>query len=206
MTELISEDQMLTEFAVREHRSLWLDAWRRLISNRTAMLGLVIVAIFLLTAIGAHFFWEYDPTVDLDYNAKLLAPTIVRSDQSEKIHLFGTDKLGRDIFRRVVHGGWNSLRVGIVAVGISLLIGGLLGLLSGFYESIEMVYWERVVLMALIGLALGALPAWIAMQAWQALLFAALGAASAFWPGWLMARPPLRLAAWSGMGLLLGGF
>ena len=34
--------------------------------------------------------------------------------------LFGTDKLGRDIFRRVVHGGWNSLRVGIVAVGISM--------------------------------------------------------------------------------------
>ena len=44
MTEIISEDQLLTEFAVREHRSLWLDAWRRLISNRTAILGLVIVA------------------------------------------------------------------------------------------------------------------------------------------------------------------
>jgi ABC-type dipeptide/oligopeptide/nickel transport system permease subunit len=105
----------------------------------------------------------------------------------------------------VVHGGWNSLRVGIVAVGISLLVGGLLGLLAGFYESIEMVYWERVLLMALIGLALGALPAWIAMQAWQALLFAGLGAASAFWPSWLMNHPPLRVAVWCGMGLLLGG-
>jgi len=61
MVELASENEVLTDFAVREHRSLWLDAWRRLIANRTAMLGLVIVAIFLLTAIGAHFFWDYNP-------------------------------------------------------------------------------------------------------------------------------------------------
>ncbi|MBP7228434.1 MAG: ABC transporter permease [Longilinea sp.] len=195
----------VADFAVREHRSLWLDAWRRLIASRTARLGMFVVALFVLSAVLAHYFWPYDPQVDLDYSLKLTPPRLVGTAESPSVHLFGTDKLGRDIFRRVVHGGWNSLRVGIVAVGISLLIGGLLGLLSGFYESIEMVYWERVVLMALIGLALGALPAWIAMQAWQALLFAALGAASAFWPGWLMARPPLRLAAWSGMGLLLAG-
>ena len=132
MTEIISEDQLLTEFAVREHRSF---GWAGGALLQPYSHSRQSLAIFLLTAIGAHFFWEYDPAVDLDYNAKLLAPTFVRSEESDQVHIFGTDKLGRDIFRRVVHGGWNSLRVGIIAVSISLLIGGILGLLAGFFES-----------------------------------------------------------------------
>ncbi len=195
----------VADFAVREHRSLWLDAWRRLIASRTARLGMAVVVIFVLSAVLAHYFWPYNAQIDLDYSLKLTPPRLVGTAESPSVHPFGTDKLGRDIFRRVVHGGWNSLRVGIVAVGISLLIGGLLGLLSGFYESIEMVYWERVLLMALIGLALGALPAWVAMQFWQVLLFALLGAASAFWPGWLKQRSGLRVLVWCATGLLLGG-
>ena len=192
MTEIISEDQLLTEFAVREHRSLWLDAWRRLISNRTAILGLVIVAIFLLTAIGAHFFWEYDPAVDLDYNAKLVAPTFVRNEEGDQVHIFGTDKLGRDIFRRVVHGGWNSLRVGIIAVSISLLIGGILGLLAGFFESTHLNGVEQAVLTSLLGLGCGALPAWIANQPFQALLFMLLGLSSALFSTFMAHRQNLR--------------
>jgi ABC-type antimicrobial peptide transport system permease subunit len=61
MSTQLPEVEVLTDFAVREHRSLWLDAWRRLKASRTAMLGLVIVAVFLLSAVGAHFFWNYDP-------------------------------------------------------------------------------------------------------------------------------------------------
>ena len=112
MTELPPVTEEINDFAVREHRSLWLDAWRRLISNRTAMIGLVVVAVFVLSAVGAHFFWKYDAKMDLNYSAKLLAPNLRTTEKSTQIHIFGTDKLGRDIFRRVVHGGWNSLRVG----------------------------------------------------------------------------------------------
>ncbi|MGA1872788.1 MAG: Ig-like domain-containing protein, partial [Thermoplasmatota archaeon] len=50
------------------HRSLWLDAWRRLISSNTARLGMFIVALFVFSAVYAHFFWEYDPKIDLDYS------------------------------------------------------------------------------------------------------------------------------------------
>jgi ABC-type dipeptide/oligopeptide/nickel transport system permease subunit len=166
------------DFAVREHRSLWLDAWRRLVANRTAMIGLIVVGIFLLSATLAHFFWEYNPKMDLDYGAKLVAPQFVASEEVPDVHIFGTDKLGRDIFRRVVHGGWNSLRVGLVAVSISLIAGSLLGLLAGFFESIDMNFWESLALMILLGSAIGSLPAWIANQFFQVLLFGALGAGS----------------------------
>ncbi len=194
----------LIDFAVREHRSLWGDAWRRLISSNTARLGLVIVAIFVLSAVLAHFFWEYDPKIDLDYSLKLKAPNLAATEEIEGIHPFGTDKLGRDVFRRVVHGGWNSLRVGIVAVGISLLIGGLLGLAAGFYESMPLSRGGRMVLFGGIGLVLGGLLGWIAGQLFQALLFCLLGMAAGFFEE-LWAGKPERTLFFSGTGLLLGG-
>lgn len=194
----------LIDFAVREHRSLWGDAWRRLISSNTARLGLVIVAIFVLSAVLAHFFWEYDPKIDLDYSLKLKAPNLVATEEIEGIHPFGTDKLGRDVFRRVVHGGWNSLRVGIVAVGISLLIGGLLGLAAGFYESMPLGLGGRMVLFGGMGLVLGGLLGWIAGQPFQALLFCLLGMAAGFFEE-LWAGKPERTLFFSGTGLLLGG-
>jgi len=178
MAETKLENGGFEDFAVREHRSLWLDAWRRLIANRTAMIGLIVVVGFILTATLAHFFWEYAPKMDLDYGSKLLAPQLIMTEKSPNIHIFGTDKLGRDIFRRTIHGGWNSLRVGLVAVSISLALGGILGLLAGFFESIDMNFWESIALMTLLGLAMGALPAWIAKQFFQIFLFAAMGAAS----------------------------
>ena len=143
------------DFAVREHRSLWGDAWRRLVSGNTSRLGMVIIFFFVAATLATHFFWEYDPKTDLDYSLKLKAPNLRATEEVPSIHPFGTDKLGRDIFRRVAHGGWNSLRVGIVAVGIALLSGGLLGLLSGYYESMPLGSWGRATIAGAIGLILG---------------------------------------------------
>ena len=204
MAESTPEDIAAIDYAVREHRSLWLDAWRRLISSNTARLGMFIVGVFVLSAVFAHFFWKYDARIDLDYSLKLKPPNLVATEEITSIHPFGTDKLGRDIFRRTVHGGWNSLRVGIVAVGISLLVGGLLGLLAGFYDSIPFSNIERIVFMGLIGLALGSLSAWIASQIVQALLFAGLGVVSVLWNDFLSDRKNVRMALFAGAGLLLG--
>ena len=66
MTDANPEDLNTIDFAVREHRSLWVDAWRRMISSNTARIGMAIAAIFILSAVLAHFFWEYDPRTDLD--------------------------------------------------------------------------------------------------------------------------------------------
>jgi len=204
MEEIRTEDMAVIDYAVREHRSLWLDAWRRLISSNTARLGMFIVGVFVLSAVLAHFFWKYDAKIDLDYSLKLKPPNLVATEEITSIHPFGTDKLGRDIFRRTVHGGWNSLRVGIVAVGISLLVGGLLGLLAGFYEGVPFSNIERIVFMGLIGLALGSLSAWIASQIVQALLFAGLGVVSVLWDDFLADRKKVRMALFAGAGLLLG--
>ena len=204
MSTQLPEVEVLTDFAVREHRSLWLDAWRRLKASRTAMLGLIVVAVFLLSAVGAHFFWDYDPKMDLDYNAKLRAPNLISTPEKPTVHIFGTDKLGRDIFTRVVHGGWNSLRVGLVAVGISLIIGCLLGLFAGFFESFDMNFKEKLVLMSGLGLALGLLPAWIARQWFQVLLFGGLGAASVLLEKKL-AHFKLTRLLFALAGMLLGG-
>jgi len=204
MSTQLPEVEVLTDFAVREHRSLWLDAWRRLKASRTAMLGLIVVAVFLLSAVGAHFFWDYDPKMDLDYNAKLRAPNLISTPEKPTVHIFGTDKLGRDIFTRVVHGGWNSLRVGLVAVGISLIIGCLLGLFAGFFESFDMNFKEKLALMSGLGISMGLLPAWIARQWFQVLLFGGLGAASVLLERKL-AHDKLRPVFFAIAGALLGG-
>lgn len=204
MSQVTIPDLETTDFAVREHRSLWLDAWRRLISSNTSRLGMFIVAVFILSAVFAHYFWVYDPSVDLDYTLKLKPPTLVANEQVPSAHPFGTDKLGRDIFRRTVHGGWNSLRVGLVAVVISLLIGVLLGLLAGFYESMPITTLERYFLQVIVGLALGLLSAWVASQYWQMVLFGALGFVSVRYHRFL-AGQPARLAVFGLAGLVLGG-
>jgi ABC-type dipeptide/oligopeptide/nickel transport system permease subunit len=203
MAEITPEDIGVIDFAVREHRSLWIDAWRRLISSNTARLGMFIVAVFVLSAVFAHYFWTYDAKTDLDYSLKLKPPNLFPTAEISSAHIFGTDKLGRDIFRRVVHGGWNSLRVGIVAVTISLSIGVVMGLLAGFYESMNLTRSERIILMGLIGLLLGALGAWIARQPIQALLFALLGIASVAFEGFLAGKTS-RIVLFALLGLLLG--
>jgi ABC-type dipeptide/oligopeptide/nickel transport system permease subunit len=203
MAEIAPEEITVTDFAVREHRSLWTDAWRRLISSKTARLGMFIVALFVLSATLSHYFWEYEPKKDLDYSLKLKPPTLTVNEEVPSIHIFGTDKLGRDIFRRVVHGGWNSLRVGIVAVGISLFFGGLIGLFSGFYESITMTLWERLLLFGLTGLIMGSLSAWIAAQPIQAILLAGLGVVAAFFSEFHKEKP-LRTVIFAATGAIIG--
>jgi len=193
----------ITDFALREHRSLWGDAWRRLISSTTGRLGLIIVLLFVLGTVFAHFFWEYNPRTDGDYSLNLKPPNLRPTAQITSIHPFGTDKNGRDIFRRVVHGGWNSLRVGIIAVGISLSIGGLLGLLAGFYESMPLGTGGRMVLFGAIGLLFGALDGWIAGQIWQPILLTGLGVAAVLL-GDLWVGKPERTMLFAAVGLLFG--
>lgn len=192
------------DFAMGRHRSLWGDAWRRLISSATGRVGLVLVVFLVLGAVLSHFFWEYNPKTDLDYGLKLKPPNLTTNEEVDSIHPFGTDKLGRDVFRRVVHGGWNSLRVGLVAVGISLIIGGLLGLLAGFYESMPLGPVGKIFLYGGIGLLVGATVAWLSRQVYQVILFLVLAGAALYWEN-LWRGQPQRSLAFGLAGLLIGG-
>lgn len=209
-----SEQVALAVMGVREHRSLWGDAWRRLISSNTARLGMAIVAFFVLGTLATRIFWEYNPKTDLDYSLKLKPPNLTATEEIETIHPFGTDNLGRDILRRVAHGGWNSLRVGLVAVGIALAIGGFLGLFAGFYESMPLDFLGEVLVSAAVAAALGAVSAMIAGRLFQIPLFAVLGAFAPLVdeflgsrhrrPGWFRPGQPVRVAAFAFVGAAIG--
>lgn len=89
--------------------------------------GSFIVIFFILVAIFAPFIAPYDPTaINIKEIFQPPSPT----------HIFGTDELGRDVFSRVVYGTRVSLFVGFVAVFISIAIGTVLGLISGYYGGI----------------------------------------------------------------------
>lgn len=203
MAEATTKNSTIPNVTMREHRSLWYDAWRRLISSNTARIGMLIVAIFVISSTYAHFFWEYNPKTDLDYSLKLKPPNLTTNEEVDSIHPMGTDKLGRDIFRRVIHGGWNSLRVGIVAVAISLSIGVVLGVLAGFFESTGLLSTEIILFRGLVGLAIGALPAWIAGQWYQAILFSALGVIAGFFPRFYKGKL-LRTVLFAVAGMFIG--
>jgi peptide/nickel transport system permease protein len=115
---------MLADFAMREPRSLWGDAWRRLISLNTARAGMVIITILVLVSVLAPIVYEYDPKIDSNLRERL--------DPPSRAHLLGTDNLGRDVLRRLIHGTRYSLGVGTISVGIGLAVGGVLGMVAGF--------------------------------------------------------------------------
>ena len=107
-------------------RSQWVEVWRRLKRNKMAVLGLIILIILVLLAVFADVIANYDNVVIKQNLAhRLQGPSAA--------HWLGTDEFGRDIFARLVHGTRVSLQVGIVAVGISIVIGGILGAVAGYY-------------------------------------------------------------------------
>jgi peptide/nickel transport system permease protein len=96
----------------------------RILRIRLAPASLAIIAVAVLLALLAPFLAPYDPT-HTDLNAVLHAPTAA--------HLFGTDDLGRDVLSRIIFGSRASLSAGIVSAGIGLLLGTVLGVISGYF-------------------------------------------------------------------------
>lgn len=113
--------------------SPWRDMWVRLCRNKLAVVGLVLVIGLILIAVFEKQIAPYNPT-DTNLKASLYSPSVQ--------HLMGTDVLGRDVFSRVIYGSRASLIIGVVATGISLVIGVILGAISGFFGK-----WADAVIM-----------------------------------------------------------
>jgi peptide/nickel transport system permease protein len=98
--------------------------WQRFRGNRFAVAGGMVVLVLFLSSLLAPYITPYDPD-SLDLYHVLMPPSTG--------HWFGTDELGRDVFTRVVFGAKISLKVGFVAVGIAVLVGTVIGLVSAYY-------------------------------------------------------------------------
>ncbi|MEX1158885.1 MAG: ABC transporter permease [Thermomicrobiales bacterium] len=125
----VSQAQLLSEAAdaaPTRQSSLWRDAWHRMVRNKLAVVGMVIVAVFVLTAIFAPLIAPYGDREVVHFTLKESKPSW---------HFpMGIDQNGRDVFSRLVYGARVSLLVGVVAQLIVLAIGVPIGAIAGFYS------------------------------------------------------------------------
>ncbi|HZH29035.1 MAG TPA: ABC transporter permease subunit [Azospirillaceae bacterium] len=105
-------------------RSLWANAWRRLLRNKAAVSGMVVLSLIALAAIVVPWVSPW-PLDEIDWDNIRTGP--------EASHPFGTDGNGRDLLVRTMFGGRISLLVGLIATIVSLVIGVLYGATAGYF-------------------------------------------------------------------------
>jgi oligopeptide transport system permease protein len=123
------------DWDVPEQTGLWKDAWVRFRRNRLAVIGLVIVILFIILAIGARVpstpggLWRLLHIAQDPFQQNVTNSVAPPSLQ----HPFGTDALGRDVFSRVLYGSSISLSIGIIVQFLILIVGGTIGMTAGYF-------------------------------------------------------------------------
>lgn len=110
-------------------------AWQIFCRNKLAVVGLCFILFWVLMALLAPVISPYEPNA-LDYAVDKQAPCMA--------HLLGTDQYGRDILTRVLYGARISMWCGVISVGISLVIGTVLGGIAGYYGGVVSIVIMRV--------------------------------------------------------------
>lgn len=112
------------EIIARPKMTYWQDAWRRLKSNKVAILAVIILAIIMIMSAIGPYINEFDyKSID---SSKI-------NTKPNKIHWFGTDELGRDIFSRVWQAGRVSIIIGIFGALISTVVGSIYGAIAAYF-------------------------------------------------------------------------
>lgn len=125
MTDSIASDEIKS---TRPQRSQWRDVWDQFKHHRGALLGAGFFVFILLAVVVGPYIWTIDPHyIDI----------LARNQGPSYLHPLGTDQLGRDALARVMSGGQVSMAVGVVAMLISLILGTLVGVLSGFFKGAD---------------------------------------------------------------------
>ncbi|MDA9800112.1 ABC transporter permease [Gammaproteobacteria bacterium] len=107
-----------------QESSLWSDAWRRLLANKAAVAGGIILLVLIFLAIFAPWIAPHSYSYqNLELGAQPPSGNF----------LLGTDTLGRDLFSRILYGARVSLLVGFVATGVALVIGVSWGIIAGYF-------------------------------------------------------------------------
>lgn len=100
---------------------------KRYLRNKSVVIGGVIVLLVIFSALFAPFITSHD-AYEMDMPERLKEP----SDKN----LLGTDQFGRDLLTRIIYGSRVSIKVGVISVGIAVVIGVFLGLISGYYGGV----------------------------------------------------------------------
>jgi peptide/nickel transport system permease protein len=135
------------------------NAWHELRKSRTASIGAVMLILLFGACVATPWLATHDP-IKQNYRARLAPP----SEQ----HLLGTDRLGRDIYSRLLYGGRRLVTIAVVAVALSLVLGVPFGVLTGYFGGFADTIGMRIVdgLLAFPGLLLYLLFVTVA-QAWK---------------------------------------
>jgi peptide/nickel transport system permease protein len=131
---------LLTALPIHVYGRAEMEFWSRLFRDKLAVIGLIIVLSFFILSVLTPHIAPYDPNI-IDVDNILASPSWE--------HLFGTDDLGRDVFSRMLYGAGISLKVGFVAVGISVIVGVFLGAIAGYYGG-----WVDIIIMRFVDIML----------------------------------------------------
>jgi len=124
MFELLDESEKNSEFIAIESKTFLQDSWGRFKKNRLAFTGLIFIVVMVISAIFIPIFSPFT------YEMQNLD---LRNAGPSLLHLFGTDKLGRDILVRVMYGARISLSIGFASALINLVIGIVYGGIAGYF-------------------------------------------------------------------------
>ena len=104
----------------------WVDTIRRIYRNYMAVMGFLIITLLLTLAVVSSLTFRYDYAISNDYGNLLREPCLQFP--------FGTDNLGLCVFTRIVFGARISLIIGLISTAVPIVVGGLLGAMSGYYS------------------------------------------------------------------------
>ena len=207
---MINNSQSPQDLPIEEplapRRSRLQESWRLFKKNKLAFVGLAIFILFFFTALTGLILTSgskpvFDPAlVRLQEKLRppLAKPNLEALTPEEvptlDVYLFGTDDLGRDVFSRMLQGAWVSLTVGFVAVGISVIIGIIMGGISGYFGQ-KHIRLDHIFFLILLHAGILFLIFWL-KSVWFALLCGLIWAfILCFWwrkgwkgrhlPGWL---------------------
>ena len=126
----------MTKALTRPSRSFWRDAWTRLLHNKAAVAGAIVILIFMFVAIFAPLIAPHNP-LEMNSGKGFLPPMWVERSATGKAgtpeFVLGTDNLGRDVLSRLIYGARVSMVVGFIPTMIIIVVGVAIGLIAGYW-------------------------------------------------------------------------
>ena len=130
MTETLNKPNRQNAAPAKKKKRSGSDFWRRFKRNRSAVLGMIILCVIVTLVICADLFYSYDDVaIKMNVSQRLIPPF-------SQGHILGTDDLGRDLAARILHGGRRSLVISFSSVAFALVVGSIIGAVSGYYGGV----------------------------------------------------------------------